>query len=187
LITVVSGVPRSGTSLMMQMLAAGGMPILADNLRPADGNNPRGYFEWEPAKRLLQEPDSVAQAEGKAVKVISSLLFALQPRYTYRVIFMRRPLAEVVRSQAAMIEKLGTKGAALGEEAMIAALNAHLKQVEAWLSTQKFITTCPVEYHKLLEAPAAEARRVAEFLGLPLDVESMARQVDPSLCHVGLT
>lgn len=172
---------------MMQMLAAGGMPVLSDELRPADGNNPRGYFEWEPAKRLFQEPAAIAQAEGKAVKAISSLLFALPPQYTYRIILMRRPLAEVVRSQAAMIEKLGTKGAALGTEAMIAALTAHLKQVEAWLSQRKSIETCPVEYHTLLADPSGEARRIAEFLGLPLDVESMARQVDPTLYRARIT
>lgn len=181
MIYVVSGVPRSGTSLMMQMLAAGGMPILADELRAADVNNPRGYYEWEPAKRLLQEPAAIEQAEGKAVKAISSLLFSLPPKFTYRVIFMRRPLEEVVKSQATMIDKLATKGAALPPPAMVAALAAHLKLVDGWLSDKNFITTCPVEYHKLLKDPTSEARLVAEFLGLSLDVESMARQVDPAL------
>jgi len=181
MITVVSGVPRSGTSLMMQMLAAGGMPILSDDLRPADKDNPRGYYEWEPAKRLLQEPAAIAQAEGKAVKAISSLLFALPPQFAYRIIFMRRPLVEIVRSQAAMIQRLGTAGAALGTEAMIAALTAHLRQAELWLSGQKFVTTCPVEYHMLLQDPTGEARRIAEFLGLPLDIEAMARAVAPAL------
>jgi len=186
LITIVSGVPRSGTSLMMQMLAAGGMPILFDNLRSADTNNPRGYFEWEPAKRLLEQPASIAQAEGKAVKVISSLLFALPPQYSYRIIFMRRPLAEVVRSQAAMIQKLGTKGAGLEDEAMIRVLAAHLKQVEMWLSGRKSVSFCFVEYHGVLADPAAESRRIAEFLDTPLDIDSMARQVDSSLYYVRL-
>jgi hypothetical protein len=181
LITIVSGVPRSGTSLMMQMLAAGGMPVLSDHLRPADGNNPRGYFEWEPAKRLLQKPAAILQADGKAVKAISSLLFALPPQYTYRIIFMRRPLAEVERSQAAMIEKLGSKGASLGAEAIISALTAHLKQVEAWLSQRKSIETCPVEYHNLLADPTAEALRIAKFLERPLNIEDMVGQVDPTL------
>ena len=181
MITIVSGVPRSGTSLMMQMLAAGGMPVLADQRRPADINNPRGYFEWEPAKRLLQEPAVISQAEDKVVKAISSLLFALPPQHTYRIIFMCRPLVEVVRSQAAMIGQLGTTGASIGEDAMIAALAAHLKQVEHWLSAQKFISTCLVEYHSLLAEPLAESRRIAKFLGMPLDLEAMARQVDPSL------
>src|SRR5713101_6438933 len=93
-IVIVSGVPRSGTSLMMQMLAAGGMPVLSDGLRQADPDNPRGYYEWEKIKCLPQEPALIGEAEGKAVKVISSLLFALPAGHDYRVISMLRPLHE---------------------------------------------------------------------------------------------
>jgi len=180
LITVVSGVPRSGTSLMMQMLAAGGMPILSDGVRAPDANNPRGYFEWEPAKQLFQEPASISCADAKAVKVISSLLLALPPTQTYRIIFLRRPLDEVVRSQEAMLETLGAK-AALGVDRMAAALRAHLKQVETWLAQQSFLAVWPVEYHQLLSDPEGESKRIQEFLGMPLDIESMARQVDTRL------
>src|ERR1700723_3759963 len=107
-ITIVSGLPRSGTSLMMQMLSAGGMPVVTDGERVADEDNPRGYFEWERVKLLPQQPELIAEAEGKAVKVISQLLFSLPADRDYRIIFMERPLTEVVASQAEMIRRRGS-------------------------------------------------------------------------------
>lgn len=181
MIVVVSGLPRSGTSLAMQMLAAGGLPILTDNLRASDANNPRGYYEWERIKRLPQEPDCIAEAEGKAVKVISSLLFALPAGHEYRVLFMTRPLEQVAASQAAMISNLGTKGPALAAPAMTAALAAHCNQVMAWLKSQRHLPALKLDYHKLLEDPSGQAGEMAGFLGVPLDVEAMAGQVDPLL------
>src|SRR5882757_3968485 len=108
MITIVSGLPRSGTSLMMQMLAAGGVPVLSDGERRADVDNPRGYLEWERIKQLPQNPGCIAEAEGKAVKVISRLLLALPDGHEYRVIFMQRPLSEVLTSQEAMLRHRGT-------------------------------------------------------------------------------
>src|SRR6266702_8254706 len=102
MITIVSGLPRSGTSLMMQMLAAGGMSILSDGERQADLDNPRGYFEGERIKQLPKEPDCIVEAEGKVVKVISQLPLALPSGHEYRVIFMQRPLPEVMKSQEEM-------------------------------------------------------------------------------------
>ena len=169
---------------MMQMLAAGGMPVLSDGVRAADESNPRGYLEWEPAKKLLENPDAISQAEGKAVKAISALLRAIPARHEYRVILMHRPVAEVLRSQTAMIQRLGTRGAEVSEERMIGVLANHLQQVEAWLAKQTFISVLPVEYHEVLADPAGEARRVAEFLGqggFAVDAEAMAREVDPGL------
>jgi hypothetical protein len=92
MITIVSGLPRSGTSLMMQMLVAGGMTPLTDGERAADLDNPRGYLEWERIKTLAKDPECIAEAEGKAVKVISQLLLLLPAGHEYRVLFMQRPL-----------------------------------------------------------------------------------------------
>src|SRR5579863_10329465 len=128
-ITIVSGLPRSGTSLMMQMLDAGGMPVLSDGERVADVDNPRGYLEWERIKLLPRQPACIAEAEDKAVKVVSQLLLALPAGHDYRIIFMERPLTEVVASQAEMIRRRGTKGAALPEAALMAGLKMHLNQV----------------------------------------------------------
>lgn len=181
MITIVSGLPRSGTSLAMQMLAAGGLPVLTDGLRAANANNPRGYQEWEKIKRLPQEPACIGEAEGKAVKVISSLLFTLPADRKYRVLFMLRPIEEIVASQAAMISNLGTQGPALPAAAMQAALTAHRSQVLAWLDRQAHVQILRLDYPALIAHPMASAREMARFLGLPLDAGAMARQVDPSL------
>ena len=181
MITIVSGLPRSGTSLMMQMLAAGGVQVLTDGQRPADPDNPRGYYEWEGIKRLPQEPECIIEAEGKAVKVISQLLFALPGDREYRTIFMERPLPEVVASQAEMIRRRGTNGATLGEAALIAALQAHLNQVNAWLERLSRAKVHRIDYHKVLREPQDAAQAIQRFLGLALGTEAMARQVDLSL------
>lgn len=181
MITIVSGVPRSGTSLLMQMLVAGGLEPLTDGLRAADSDNPRGYYEWEPIKQLPQQPGLIAQAEGKVVKVISQLLLSLPPGHEYAVVYVRRPFAEVVRSQAEMIRKRGTTGASVKPEALAAALEAHSRQVAAWLERQAHIRVRWTEYHAVLARPREEAEALAVFLGLPLDTARMAAQVDPAL------
>ena len=181
MITVVSGLPRSGTSLMMQMLAAGGLQVLTDGARGPDGDNPRGYHEWEPVKRLRAAPERIVEAEGKAVKVISSLLAALPADRCYRVLFMQRPLEEVQESQAAMILRLGTAGPSMRKVELAAALRAHLAQVSGWLERQAHMEVARVDYHALLAHPVEEATRIRRFLGVPLDEARMAESVDPSL------
>ena len=166
---------------MMQMLAAGGMPALTDGERQADSDNPRGYFEWERIKLLLQQPDCIAEAEGKVVKVISQLLFALPTGREYQVIFMQRPLSEVVASQTEMIRRLGTTGAALPPAALMAGLTAHLNQVNAWLRDKTNMAVHRAEHHDLLREPLRTAESIQEFLKGPLDIGAMSRQVDQSL------
>jgi hypothetical protein len=180
-ITIVSGLPRSGTSLLMQMLAAGGMPALSDGERQADADNPRGYFEWERIKLLPRQPDCIAEAEGKVVKVISQLLFALPTGRDYRIIFIQRPLAEVVASQAEMIRRRGTTGAALTPAALMAGLGAHLNQVNAWLRDKANISVHRVEHHDVLREPLRISESIQQFLDFPLDVVAMSRQIDTSL------
>ena len=181
MVTVVSGVPRSGTSLMMQMLAAGGMELLTDVVRAADADNPRGYFEWEPAKRLAEAPERIAEAEGKAVKIISSLLMALPPGREYRMLFMHRPMSEVVASQAEMLRRRGTQGAGLAPAAMAAALEVHVRQVTAWLEKQPHMRVCHVHHRRLLQQPEQELDKVLGFLETPLDRAAMLAQIDSSL------
>lgn len=181
MITVVSGLPRSGTSLMMQMLAAGGLSVLTDGERTADTDNPRGYCEWERIKLLPKQPECIAEAEGRAVKIISQLLFALPPGRDYRIIFMERPLAEVVASQAEMIRRRGTSGPKLAEAALIAGLQVHLNQVNAWLRDRTGLSICRVAYHQVLDAPRPCSEKIQAFLARTLDVDAMAEQVDGSL------
>jgi len=180
-ITVVSGLPRSGTSLMMQMLVAGGMPALTDGLRAADENNPKGYFEWEPAKALKQHPSAIRAGEGKVVKIISALLPQLPDGYDYRVVFMRRPLEEVVASQNKMLERLGRPVPNTPTSTVIAAFEKHLKEIESWWSRKPNLKVLSVQHSEVLKCPEVEATRIAEFVGSGLNVGSMARQVEQSL------
>ena len=181
MITIVSGLPRSGTSLMMQMLAAGGVPILSDGERRADVDNPRGYLEWERIKQLPKDPNCIAEAEGKAVKVISKLLLSLPPGHEYRVIFMQRPLPEVMASQDEMLQRRGTFDPGEDNSVVARAFQDHLSDVYAWLNGKPYVKVNRVQYHAVLREPKATAEAVAEFLELPLDVAAMTGQVDASL------
>lgn len=183
-IVVVSGLPRSGTSMMMRMLAAGGMPLFTDGARAADGDNPLGYFEHEAVRRLREDASWVPAAAGKAVKVVSFLLPALPDGFLYRVILMRRPLGEVIASQRRMLERRGAPVAdpEAGDARMAALCRQHLAWTEQWLETRPGMRTLAVDYAETLAAPADAARRVAAFLGGGgLDQAAMAAAVDPAL------
>jgi len=166
--TLVSGLPRSGTSVMMQMLAAAGLPPLTDGQRTADEDNPEGYYEWEPIKRIAAEPE-LLDAEGhdrRAIKCISALLRHLPRRHRYRVIFMSRPAEEIARSQRRMIERRGTAGMSGTDDEIAASLKRHRED------TLRFLKENPatfevllVNYPSLIADPAAVADRVAAFLG----------------------
>ena len=110
-IIVVSGLPRSGTSLMMQMLAAGGVEVVTDHVRTADTDNPRGYYEFELVKKIKQDASWLPEARGKAVKMVSQLLYDLPAGEKYRIIFLERDLDEVLVSQEKMLERLGRTAA----------------------------------------------------------------------------
>ncbi len=181
MITIVSGLPRSGTSLMMQMLAAGGMPVLSDGERRADVDNPRGYLEWERIKQLPKDPASIAEAEGKVVKVISQLLLSLPAKHEYRVIFMQRPLPEVMASQDEMLRRRGTFDPGDDNSVVVRAFQDHLSDVYAWLNGKAHVKVSRMQYHAVLREPKAAAESIAKFLELPLDVEAMAGQVDGTL------
>lgn len=175
---VVSGLPRSGTSLLMQMLAAGGLPPLCDGLRTPDAENPRGYLEWEPIKRIAERPELLDAARGRAVKVISALLRSLPADRRYRVVFALRSIAEVQASQRAMLRARGREPA---DDVSELDLAAHLDDVRAWLGRQRHIETCYVDYRRLVDEPHASARRIRAFLGRQLDVEAMVAAVDSTL------
>lgn len=181
MITVVSGIPRSGTSLMMQMMAAGGMPVLTDGQRAADENNPRGYFEVESVKSLARNQDVLAQAEGKVVKVVSSLLPNLPKQFEYRIIFMCRPLEEVVSSQNRMLERLGREVPSTPTASVIAAFEQHLRKIRSWLSQQTNIAVLYLDYPAVLEAPEEQIAKIRAFMGCELDTAAMIRQIERSL------
>lgn len=181
MITIVSGLPRSGTSLMMQMLVAGGMTALSDGERCADADNPRGYLEWERIKQLPGEPGCIAEAEGKVVKVISRLLLSLPAGFEYRIVFMQRPLTEVLASQDEMLKRRGTYKDGTNPEPMSAAFEKHLREVYAWMDAKPQVKALRLEYHEVLRDPGIIAGQLAEFLQIELNAKAMTEQVDQSL------
>jgi len=181
MITIVSGLPRSGTSLMMQMLVAGGVAALSDGESVADTDNPRGYLEWERIKTLPNDPACIAEAEGKVVKVISRLLLSLPAGHEYRVIFMQRPLPEVLASQDQMLKRRGTYKDGANPAIISAAFEKHLREVYAWLDGKPYVKTLRLPYHDVLSKPKEVSEQLAQFLGTGLDVDVMAQQVDASL------
>lgn len=180
MIHIVSGLPRSGTSLMMQMLSAGGMPVLTDHRRAPDEDNPQGYLEWDPVKRLRQAPERIAEAEGKVVKVVSPLLNSLPAKYAYRVVFMLRPEEEILRSQGEMTKRAGTDSGRSPAE-LKRAYQQHLEQLFAWLDRQVHFQVLRVHYSNVVRDPRVDAVRVKHFFDADLDIEAMVRQVIPSL------
>ena len=180
-VTVVSGLPRSGTSLAMQMIHAGGIPALTDGQRTSDDSNPRGYFELERVKQLKQDKSWLDEAAGKVVKVIHLLLAELPDDRPYRVVFMQRDLREVVQSQATMLARSGRAGGQLPPERLIAVYEQQLKTVEQWLAARPNFSVLRVPYAQLVSDPSGVVPTVNAFLGGTLDEARMRAAVDPGL------
>lgn len=178
-IAIVSGLPRSGTSLMMRMLEAGGVPPVSDGERAADEDNPRGYYEFEPVKKLAHDDAWVDDALGKAVKVISALLPKLPDRHRYKVVFMRRDLDEILASQSRMLER---RGEPQGDEALLRrAFIKHVEATERMLAESEHFDVLYVSYARLVTAPDRQLDRLAAFFGGTLDRAAMAGVIEPAL------
>ena len=181
-ITIVSGLPRSGTSMMMKMLEAGGIPPLTDEIRTADADNPKGYYELERVKKLDKGDTAwLAETAGKVVKVISMLLQHLPAGYSYRIIFMERRLEETLASQRQMLIRRNEPTDAVSDEVLRTSFQKHLTQIKGWLAEQPHIQVLYVSYNDMLSDPAGQARRINQFLGQTLNEAKMAAVVDPDL------
>jgi hypothetical protein len=181
-IVVVSGLPRSGTSMMMKMLDAGGVPIMTDAIRAADIDNPKGYFEYERVKDLEKETDKsyIREGRGKALKVISFLLKDLPDDCCYRVIFMRRHLDEVMDSQNRMLDRRGEE--AIDErETMAEAYRNHLAAVKILVRKRPNFEMLEVRYDEAVRDARKAAAGVNAFLGGRLDEKAMVAAVDAEL------
>jgi hypothetical protein len=182
IITVVSGLPRSGTSMMMRMLAASGMPLLTDQIRKADPDNPGGYFEYEPVKQLKEgEIDWLPSAAGKAVKVIATLLPYLPAGYQYRVILMQRAMPEILLSQSRMLVARGKDPDVVSDEEMARIFTIHLQKVVQWLENQPNVRYLEVSYNDLLKDPLPGVERLNKFFNGKLDITAMLKVIDPNL------
>lgn len=179
-ITIVSGLPRSGTSMMMQMLQAGGLDLLVDHVRQADADNPRGYWEFEPVKHTAQDASWLDQAHGKAVKMVSMLLYELPQDKRYAVIFMQRDLDEVLASQKVMLQR-NHKNVKDNDTEMKHIFTEHLAKIATWLAAQSHIRVLYVHYAEVLADPVKSAQAIATFLGGNLAVPNMAASIDKAL------
>jgi hypothetical protein len=181
-IIIVSGLPRSGTSMAMKMLEATGYPIVSDGIRTADEDNPKGYYELERVKDLAKESDFswLADAKGRAIKIISYLLKELPPDYNYKVLFMRRDLSEVLASQQKMLQRRD-EASETEDERMVELYENDLWKANYLLKHQPQFEHLEVYYRQVLDEPLEAARQINEFLGGHLDVEKMAGVVDPDL------
>jgi hypothetical protein len=182
IITVVSGLPRSGTSLMMKMLEAGGMELLIDNIRQPDQDNPKGYYEFEHVKQLNKgDFEWLADAQGKVVKIIATLLPYLPDTYEYRILFLRRKMSEILASQRKMLIRRGADSDKISDEQMSQVFEKHLQNVEEWISKQANITYLDVDYNKLIETPFPFIDQVNKFISLELNLAQMVKIIDPNL------
>ncbi len=180
-ITVVSGVPRSGTSMMMRMLDAGGMQTVTDNVRKSDINNPYGYYEFEPVKQLSKNTDWLTDAYGRAVKIIYLLLYHLPPDHRYKVIFMTRHLDEVIASQDAMLEGLQQKRGTPNNARFADTIRTQLEKLDQWMEAQPNFHTLYLKYDEVLRDPQRAVHEIDRFLGCGLDIEAMVEVIDPAL------
>jgi hypothetical protein len=178
-IVIVSGLPRSGTSLMCQMLDHGGVEVVTDLVRTPDADNPRGYYELEKVKKIKDDASWLPEARGKAVKMVSQLLYDLPATERYRIVFMRRDLDEILISQEKMLARLGRPAAP--RDQIRRAFLGHLDRLHGWLDEQPHMAVLRVDYKSLVERPAEMAGVVSDFLGGRADAARMAASVDPSL------
>jgi len=180
-IAIVSGLPRSGTSMMMKMLAAGGLEPLTDNIRTADEDNPKGYFEFERVKQIETDKAWLEDARGRVVKLISALLRHLPPSYNYKIVFMRRAMPEILASQRQMLIRRGEPADKVPDDKMAAMFEKHVAQVESWLAAQPNIEVLYVSYNEIMKDSRPHAERINQFLGGSLAVDEMVGVVDRAL------
>ncbi len=181
-VIVVTGLPRSGTSMMMKMLENGGIPLLTDGRREADEDNPKGYFEYEAVKGLKNGESSwLKKARGKAVKIISPLLMTLPEAYDYRIVFLTRALPEILASQRAMLIRSNQDPDRVSDTEMTRVFEKHLEQVFEWMDKKKRLLSVKVHYSDLMKSPSQGIRRVNALFGGCLNEKKMSRGIDPAL------
>jgi LPS sulfotransferase NodH len=181
-IIVISGLPRSGTSMMMRMLEAGGLAIITDNIREADYDNPQGYYEIERVKRLPDgDTEWLREVEGKVIKIISQLIPSLPETHTYKILFMQRNMAEILASQRRMLERKGKNPDKEGDEEMSRVFKKHLEKTFAWMNEHSNVKYMKIDYNQVIHEPWMVITKIGEFLETDLDLERMASVVDPAL------
>lgn len=180
-ITIVSGLPRSGTSMMMRMLEAGGIEPVVDNIRKADEDNLKGYYEFERVKKIKDDKSWLPQCEGKVVKMISMLLYDLPMDRKYKIVFMLREMNEILASQKIMLQRRGEQGAHVDDAKMARNYEKHLEHLRQWLRERDTFDVLYISYNKIIEDPHGNTAIVNDFLGGELDVRQMVDVVEQAL------
>jgi hypothetical protein len=184
-VILVSGLPRSGTSMMMKMLEAGGLPVMIDQIRIPDEDNPKGYYEYERVKELDKEGQSkewIKEARGKVIKIISFLLPELPNENYYQIIFMHRNLDEVLASQNKMLKNRGEGNeAGADDEQMKKNYEKHVRKIQVFILNRPNMEVLNVNYHHALDDPQGCANTIKKFLGLRINIRGMGNAVDKTL------
>ena len=180
-IVIVSGLPRSGTSLMMKMLHAGGIDPMTDDIREADIDNPKGYYEFERVKKLPDDTGWMDDARGKAVKVLAELIKHLPSDRKYRIVFMMRNIEEIIASQKKMMIRRGEDPDAVSEQEMAQLLRRYLKSLKLHINSRENMEVLYISYNDIMNDPAEPVNEIMEFFGGSLDREAMMNSIDPSL------
>lgn len=180
-VIIVSGLPRSGTSMMMKAIHAGGVESIIDNIRQADEDNPKGYYEFEPVKKTKENAFWLKNATGKVVKMVYRLLYDLPVGYQYRVVFTLRDLKEVLASQSKMLARSGRSGGGISDEQMQTLFDAELTKCKKWIAEQPNFKVLYINHRDMINDGFAQAQKINDFLDGGLDTEAMAAVVDPAL------
>lgn len=167
--------------MMMKMLAAGGLTPFVDEIRQADKDNPKGYYEYEKVKDLAKEASWLADAQGKVIKIISYLLPHLPDHLNYKIIFMRRDTEEILASQQKMLTRRGEPTGQISDEIMAAKFSIHLRKIKKQLVQRTNIAALYINYAETINTPAEQSQKVNDFLSGTLNVEKMAKVVDKGL------
>ncbi len=180
-INVVSGLPRSGTSMIMKILEAGGLKPLTDNIRTADEDNPKGYYEFERVKKLPDDTAWLKDAKGKVVKILAELVTYLPNDHNYKIIFIERNLKEIIESQRKMLVRRGKDPDIVPDEELILLFKKALKLMDNWINTQPNIEVLYVNYNEILVDPKECILEINEFFNNELDEPRMVSEIDKKL------
>lgn len=180
-ITIVSGLPRSGTSMMMKILDAGDMEVVTDGIRKADEDNPCGYYEYERAKKIKEDTAWLKETRGKAFKVVSQLLYELPSNENYKIIFMKRKMNEILASQRKMLERMGKSKGGVSDEKMGEFFGKHLSKIIEWMKGRKYVDVLYIDYNNFLINPDEQIKTLNRFLNDKLNVEKAVKVIDKSL------
>jgi len=180
-VIIVSGLPRSGTSMAMKAIHAGGIEPIIDNIRQADEDNPKGYHEFEPVKKTKEDASWLNNASGKVVKMVYRLLYDLPVEHQYRVVFMQRDLKEVLASQNKMLERSGKSGGGISDEQMESLFTAELAKCKKWLAEQPNFKVLYISHRNMINDGPAQVQKIDTFLDGGMDTDAMAATIDPSL------